>query len=120
MIAAKGLLDAGKNDLADKDNAYRLGTAVWYANRRAALQAKTDLLGRLEETVLDLPHFFTRPPADDKLVAAPIEAVAVWDTVGALGIPTFTVKAERVDGFRFADTRAECEGAPRHPRGRSR
>ena len=92
LIATKGLLDAQKNDLADKTNAYRLGSAVWYAYRRAALQANTDLLGRLQETVLDLPHFLSLPPGDDQLIAAPIEAVAVWDTVGSLGIPVFTVQ----------------------------
>jgi hypothetical protein len=29
--------------------------------------------------------------------------VAVWDTVGALGIPQFTVQKDRVDAFQFAD-----------------
>jgi uncharacterized protein (DUF2235 family) len=104
MIAAKGLLDAQKNNLDDKTNAYRLGSAVWYAYRRAAVQANSDLFGRLQETVLDLPHFLALPPGNDQLISAPIEAVAVWDTVGALGIPEFTVSAARVDAFRFADT----------------
>ncbi len=35
---------------------------------------------------------------------APITAVAVWDTVGSLGIPEFTLKEGRVDAFQFADT----------------
>jgi uncharacterized protein (DUF2235 family) len=105
LIATKGLLDASKTDLTDKTNAYRLGSAVWYAYRQAALRTNTNLLGRLEETVLDLPYFLAVPPSDDKLIAAPIETVAVWDTVGALGIPEFTVNAARIDAFRFADTR---------------
>ena len=33
VIAAKGLLDATKVDLRDKEKAYRLGAAVWYAYR---------------------------------------------------------------------------------------
>ncbi len=103
LIAAKGLLDATQSDLTDKENAYRLGSAVWFAYRQAALQNNPDLLGRLEETVLDLPHFFTRPPADDRLIKAPIETVAVWDTVGSLGIPAFNLQAERIDSFQFAD-----------------
>jgi uncharacterized protein (DUF2235 family) len=103
LIAAKGLLDATQLDLTDKEGAYRLGAAVWYDYRRAQMRGNTDLLGRLEETVLDLPGFLMRPPPDDKLVAAPIEAVAVWDTVGALGIPEFNAKMMRVDNFRFAD-----------------
>jgi uncharacterized protein (DUF2235 family) len=105
LIAAKGLLDAGKLDLADKNKAYRLGAAVWYAYRRATLRNDPDRLGSLEEIVLDLPHFFTRPPGDDQLLAAPMEAVAVWETVGALGIPEFTRRVMRIDLFRFADTR---------------
>jgi uncharacterized protein (DUF2235 family) len=105
LIAAKGLLDAGKLDLNDKAEAYRLGSAVWYAYRRAALQNDPDRLGALDEMLLDLPHFFMRPPGDDQLIAAPMEAVAVWETVGALGIPEFTSRVMRVDLFRFADTR---------------
>ena len=103
LIAAKGLLDAGRNDLADKATAYRLGSAAWYAYRRTALQARTDLLGRLEAVVYDLPRFLSAPAGDDQFIAAPIEAVAVWDTVGSLGIPLFTVKAARIDVFQFAD-----------------
>ncbi len=57
MIAAKGLLDRAEEQSDDKTNAYRLGSAVWYAYRRAAVQANSDLFGRLQETVLDLPHF---------------------------------------------------------------
>jgi uncharacterized protein (DUF2235 family) len=102
LIAAKGLLDATKLDLADREGAYRLGAAVWYDYRRTQMQGNLDLLGRLEETVLDLPGFLMRPPGDDMLVVAPIEAVAVWDTVGALGIPAFNAKMMRVDNFRFA------------------
>jgi uncharacterized protein (DUF2235 family) len=103
VIAAKGLLDAGRNDLADKTNAYRLGSAVWYAYRRAALRTNTNLLARLEETAFDLPHFLSTAPLDELLIAAPIEAIAVWDTVGSLGIPIITMQSGRVDAFQFAD-----------------
>jgi Uncharacterized alpha/beta hydrolase domain (DUF2235) len=103
LIAAKGLLDATRIDLTKKETAYRLGAAVWYAYRNAALRSNTDWFGRLEEMALDLPAFLSLPPRDDLLIPAPIEAVAVWDTVGALGIPEFTVQMERVDSFQFAD-----------------
>ena len=103
LIVAKGLLDATKLDLNDKEGAYRLGTGVWYDYRRAQLPANTNLLGRLQESVLDVPGLFTRPPRADQLVAVEIEAVAVWDTVGALGIPAFNAQMMRVDDFRFAD-----------------
>jgi uncharacterized protein (DUF2235 family) len=106
MIAAKGLLDASRIDLTDKDAAYRLGSAVWYAYREAALRADAswfDRLKRLQEIVLDLPHFFTLPPPDERLIEVKIEAVAVWDTVGSLGIPQFNLQQERIDAFQFAD-----------------
>ena len=103
LVAAKGLLDATKLDLADKTQTYRLGAAVWYEHRRDRLQSNKSLLGELEDIVIDLPGFFTRPPPDDQLVAAPIEAVAVWDTVGALGIPEYNLQKTRVDSFQFAD-----------------
>jgi uncharacterized protein (DUF2235 family) len=110
LIAAKGLIDATKNDLT-KEDAYRLGSAVWYAYRKSAVQANSAWFGRLEEIAFDLPHFMSRPPGDDQLIDAPIEAVAVWDTVGALGIPLFTVKAARIDAFQFADRRLNAKVA---------
>jgi uncharacterized protein (DUF2235 family) len=109
LVAAKGLLNATKLDLTDKERAYRLGSAVWYAHRRDRLQGNTDWLGELEEAVLDLPGFFTRPPPANQLVAVPIEAVAVWDTVGALGIPEYNAQQMRVDTFRFADLKLSPE-----------
>lgn len=105
MIAAMGLLDAGRIDLTDRERAYRLGTAVWHEYRRAALQADTNRLQRLEDTVLDIPGLLDRLPSDDLLTKAPIEAIAVWDTVGALGIPEYTRTMLRIDVFRFADTK---------------
>jgi uncharacterized protein (DUF2235 family) len=101
LIAVKGLLDATQLDLADKERAYRLGSAVWYDHRRA--QLRDNKVGRLEETVLDLPGFLMRPPRSDQLVAAPIEAVAVWETVGALGIPAFNAAMMRVDNLQFVN-----------------
>jgi len=42
---------------------------------------------------------------DSQLVAVDkIKAVAVWDTVGAMGLPRY-IKDERTDAFRFTDTR---------------
>ncbi len=103
LVAAAGLLDATKLDLTDREQAYRLGSAVWYRQRRTRLQDNIGLLGELEEMLLDLPGFFIRPPPVDQMVEVPIEAVAVWDTVGALGIPEYNAQKMRVDTLRFAD-----------------
>ncbi|HUZ34124.1 MAG TPA: DUF2235 domain-containing protein [Xanthobacteraceae bacterium] len=105
LIAAKGLIDATRLDLSDKNAAYRLGAAVWYQYRRGALQTKAGLLDDLANFVVDLPGFFGKPPTGDKLIAAPIEAIGVWDTVGALGIPAYNMNMVRVDLFEFADTK---------------
>src|SRR5690349_6288057 len=113
MIAAKGLLDATQYDLEDKESAYRLGMSVWYAYRKAASRKDPNLLVRLQQVLSDLPRLFI-PYDDAALLDVEIEAVAVWDTVGALGIPAFTVQLERVDSFQFADTK--LSGKVRHGR----
>jgi T6SS, Phospholipase effector Tle1-like, catalytic domain len=103
LISAKGLLGSAAVDFDNKDAAYRAGAAVWYQWRHAVLAAQGHPR-HLEEIVLDLPGFLQQPPAPASLVAAPIEAAAVWDTVGALGIPVFTGQHVAVDLFQFADT----------------
>jgi hypothetical protein len=104
LISAKGLLPADLATADDKEGGYRLGSAVWYAWRRAALIAQSHPLDHFEEIVFDLPHFLHQPPDQSVLVPAPIEGVAVWDTVGALGIPMFNAQHVAVDVFQFADT----------------
>jgi uncharacterized protein (DUF2235 family) len=105
LISAKGLLPPDIASEDDKTEAYRQGSAVWYAWRRQALERTERRLDRLQELVRDLPHFLVEAPSDADLVRAPIEAVAVWDTVGAYGIPEFDDHGAVVDSFRFADTK---------------
>jgi uncharacterized protein (DUF2235 family) len=104
MIARKGLLDAAKNNLDDKPTGYRLGAAVWYEYRHAAAQSDPGWMERLANAVLDLPGFFTKPVDGSLLIKVSIDTVAVWDTVGALGIPAYTLQNQRVDFLQFADT----------------
>ena len=104
MIAAQGLLDGTKNDLTDKTAAYRLGSAVWYQYRQSALQSQPSLLGKLADIASDLPAFLQKPVPQAQRINAPIEAVAVWDTVGSLGIPIYTAYGTTIDVFQFADT----------------
>ncbi len=105
LVAAKGLIDAMKFDLTDRTRTYRLGAAVWYEYQRDRLLGDKTLLGELEDIVIDLPGFLIRPPPAGQLVAVPIEAVAAWDTVGALGIPEYNLTRMRVDSLQFADRR---------------
>jgi uncharacterized protein (DUF2235 family) len=113
LISVKGLLDASKIDLTGDPtdpisvehatrNAYRLGSAVWYDYRKTAI-LHNNLFGLLEELVVDLPVFLIKPPTV-KLVPAPVMAVGVWDTVGALGIPEYSLASDRrIQSMRFAD-----------------
>lgn len=104
MIARQGLLDGLKVDLEnDRDEAYRLATAAWQHYRN---ETGNDARRSLLRSVLrDLPGF-----AGDEEVAGlltgpvPVHCVAVWDTVGALGIPIYEDEDGRVDAFRFCDT----------------
>lgn len=105
MIIDQGLLDACKLNLNDKQNAYRAGCAMWTKHQKnRASQGKVGLLDRIEETIYDLPGFFSDPPHPTVLVSGiPIQTVAVWDTVGAMGIPQYDDEDRRLDAFRFAD-----------------
>ena len=105
LIAARGLLDGSSVDLEDKESAYRAGCAVWYDYRKAALANDPVGLGKLEETILDLPAFISRPRLPALIPGVRIRCVAVWDTVGALGIPEYNREKFRIDAFRFCDTR---------------
>jgi hypothetical protein len=104
LISAKGLLSTAAVDFTDKPAAYRAGAAVWHEWRRGVLSAKHGPVARFETIMLDLPRFLDHPPDPARLVPTPIEAVAVWDTVGALGIPIFNAQHVAVDVFQFADT----------------
>ncbi len=104
LISAKGLLPQSPA-YADKDDAYRAGAAVWVQWRHDVRQAKGQPLDRFEALMFDLPGFLMRPPPAAALIPAPIEAIAVWDTVGSLGIPVFDGQHVNVDLFQFADTK---------------
>ncbi|WP_243309837.1 DUF2235 domain-containing protein [Fundidesulfovibrio agrisoli] len=135
MICAMGLLDAGEMGQMDQDAAYQAGTATWSEYRRKKWTASglfvkvTDFLkgftkylathateenaeARLDAVLRPFDGYLGR--AGDSIHRIPvesIEAVAVWDTVGALGIP-FYDRNRRVDVFRFADT--DLSGCVKH------
>jgi hypothetical protein len=71
MIAAKGLLDATKNTLTDKNSAYRLGSAVWYEYRLRASQSNAGWLAKLASIAVDLPAFLQQSVPDNQLIKRP-------------------------------------------------
>jgi uncharacterized protein (DUF2235 family) len=103
MIATVGLLDPAKYDVDDKTEAYRRGIAAWARSKSMTL-SDTHRLGDVANRVFAALQGMlgAAVDADDFVRAVPIASVAVWDTVGSLGIPEY-VGRDRVDVLRFAD-----------------
>jgi len=103
LIAGQGLL---RTDLAsaDDNNRYDTAAAAWFRWRRS----QESLLQKLEDDVVEFVELRSAFPNarkldDSSFVPVNIAAVAVWDTVGALGIPIYHMGAV-VDLFRFCNT----------------
>ncbi|CAM3927925.1 DUF2235 domain-containing protein [Rahnella victoriana] len=100
LITTSGLLDASKYDLSDRDEGYRLGCTVWKTYREGSGKDQSWLQKKLR----DLPAFFSNEVEAQKMITGvEIEAIGVWETVGALGIPQYD-HDRRLDLFRFTDT----------------
>lgn len=108
LITTMGLL---KPDLAsDPDNKYSNAFATWnmYRERkhRGLIQELTDFFTTVAEKRLisDVVRI-----SDDSFVgnSIKVQAVAVWDTVGAMGIPfmNWQIPGTTFDLFQFTDTR---------------
>ena len=111
MIAAMGLLDAAREDLNDRDAAYRAGVSVWFDYRRRAGQGDPVWLERIDALAGGFSAFLATAPTLLRIADVPIEAIGVWDTVGSLGIPDHIGADGSTDVFRFADTAlANCVG----------
>ncbi|MBI1751599.1 MAG: DUF2235 domain-containing protein [Acidobacteria bacterium] len=104
LIASQGLLRPALTE--DKEQAYRSGAQAWYRYRQAALHNPFSL-SRLAEIVADLPAFLSQGSLKDSdlIPVDTLQAVGVWDTVGAMGIPLYASGGTRQDAFRFADTK---------------
>ena len=103
LIVNKGLLP--KDQTEDKDKAYDRGIKVWY--RYWAETSHAAISARLYEYLRHPIIFVTSSFSNDKdlVPVEHINAVGVWDTVGALGIPNEIFGGNRADHFKFADTR---------------
>ena len=103
LIVSQGLLAPALT--LDREQAYRAGAQAWYRYRQTLLAAHPGL-AKLAEIVADLPAFLSSGSLkeSDLVPVDNIAAVAVWDTVGALGLPEYK-GGKDVDAFKFADTR---------------
>jgi glutathione S-transferase len=102
MIAKAGLMDYGKLGYPGKEQAYEHGIYVWAFYRQKRAQKKKRVPG-----LLDLWNDIVsegRVCGEEQMITdVPIEAIGVWDTVGALGIPVYDKRDRRMDLFEFAD-----------------
>lgn len=59
----------------------------------------------------DLPAFLSCASLQDSdlVPVGLITAVGVWDTVGAMGFPDYVAGGQRVDAFKFADTKLSAK-----------
>ncbi len=104
MIVKVGLLNPATYDVDDKETAYRLGVAAWCRSKSVALQGAGKLT-ELGNAVINVVQGFLghQLRADGLIANIDIKSVAVWDTVGSLGIPLYAGNS-RFDVFRFTDT----------------
>ena len=111
LIASQGLLD--HSITADKELAYRRGGEAWARCRRAATTGRRGAMAALREVVSNLPGFLSQKNLRDEDLH-PVEriaAMAVWDTVGAMGVPQYAANGERVDAYQFADLKLSTKVA---------
>ncbi|MEQ1598387.1 MAG: DUF2235 domain-containing protein [Methylotenera sp.] len=103
LIASQGLL-ANKFERGAEES-YKLGAQAWYQYRKIGAE-KRNVFATLAEAMQDLPSFIKSGKIKEEDFArnVPIAAIAVWDTVGALGIPEYDAQNNTIsDAFRFAD-----------------
>ncbi len=103
-IGAVGLLDAEKYDPNDKARAYQLGLAAWSKAKNIKLLGANKLTGLADHLLGLVQDLFDHSLPDDALIPdVKMKSVAVWDTVGSMGIPLYAGD-RRLDVFRFTDS----------------
>lgn len=106
MIAKVGLLNTRTYDPNDKDEAYRRGFEAWVKAKSMSFEGKgflTNILTTVAMLAEGVLHRISLKPSDFVPLVR-IKTVAVWDTVGSLGIPGY-VKGARRDLFSFVDNK---------------
>jgi glutathione S-transferase len=101
MIAAVGLLNSQTYDVNDKNEAYLRGLAAWFKCKGVVFAGDGKLMSLLNAVLDFAGDAISRIKLgkNDLIADVPIASVAVWDTVGSMGIPLY-VKGRR-DFFTF-------------------
>lgn len=108
LVRTMGLLDwkaLALNPVASDDRGYGYASAAWYAWQQRRPSAP-DVLGSIQSLITETSERWRGAGfAPIYTAPVPIHAVAVWDTVGSLGIPASAIGAgHRVDALQFVDT----------------
>ncbi|WP_052406212.1 DUF2235 domain-containing protein [Paraburkholderia heleia] len=111
FVTNKGLLDwTAMGLLAGSESSYSAGLAAWHEYKQTMHASATGLLRALADSVTSFSDYVElglHPSPPLKFVSdVPVEAVAVWDTVGALGIPAIRNDdgtPVRLDAFQFCN-----------------
>jgi uncharacterized protein (DUF2235 family) len=104
MIAKVGLLNPKSYNAADKSEAYRYGLAAWCKSKGVTLAGDDKGTGPAAWLINTAQGLLAKQLRDGDLIPdVDIKSVAVWDTVGSLGIPLYAMGA-RNDLFRFTDS----------------
>jgi uncharacterized protein (DUF2235 family) len=106
MICSVGLLNPTRYDVNDKEEAYERGRAAWFLSKGITLSGNS-LVSSLANRVVDFLESSVarlKLKSNDLIPNIPIKSVAVWDTVGSLGIPLY-MKDGRLDIFQFTDAK---------------
>jgi len=105
MIARVGLLNTTRYNVNDKEESYKRGEAAWYRSKGVSVPGNSGVASLVNKMI----GFFESSIAKSKLESSdlipnvPIKSIAVWDTVGSMGVPLY-LQGGRTDVFRFTDT----------------
>jgi uncharacterized protein (DUF2235 family) len=106
MICAVGLLNPARYDPSNKIDAYIRGHGAWLKARGIVIGGGGEIAHWFTGLVHSLESVASRFlfKSGDFITDVPIRSVAVWDTVGALGVPLYVDEVRR-DAFSFVDTK---------------
>lgn len=112
FVVRQGLLDwQGMQLQAGSEQSYSAGLAAWGQYKSSVNEGKSSMLHSLAMALTDLHDRFELglhpAPALRFVSDVEVQSVAVWDTVGALGLPDLQEQdgtEVRKDVFEFADT----------------
>lgn len=102
MIAKAGLMDYAKLGHPDKETAYQRGLYVWCYYRYGPGYT-SPVSDEAQDTWTRLLQRSVEVGEEQMIPNVPIEAIGVFDTVGALGIPFYGKDDQRLDLFKFTD-----------------